>query len=129
MGFSTVLKPEDLLIGELVSEPGWQPCVLKKWEEKEAGTDKSANAIFYFEIIDGKDKGKSGRALFNEKAFGMGKKLWAVIVPGFDIKNGGALSPQVFDAAVGKKLKVYFKRGKSNQGNEFNDPTDYMPLT
>lgn len=122
-----VLTPDDMLKGDLC-EVGWHPCEISLYEEKEAGTDKSTNCIFTFKIIDGKDKGKTGNKLFNEKSLGFGKALWAIIVPGFDKVKGGNLDSATFTQSQGKTLKVYMKRGKSDRGNEFNDPTDFMML-
>jgi hypothetical protein len=123
-----IVSPDDLKVGELV-EPSWYPCELADYSEKEAGTDKSTNCIFRFKIIDGKYAGYSAKSLFNEKSLGMGKKLWAALGLPFDDEKGYLLSTELFEQQVGKKLKVYIKRGKSNQGNEFNDPADFAPLT
>ena len=90
----------------------------------------SSNCIFHFKIIDGPNKGTAPRRLFNEKALGFGKGLWAVLfgppdpVKGYDTQ----LSTESFKAQIGKKLMIYIKRGKSNKGNEFNDVKDYRPL-
>ena len=124
----SILTPDDLKRGELVP-PGWYPMEITNYEEKDADTDKSTNCIFSLKIIDGPEKGKSANKLFNEKALGFGKNLWAVVIPGFDKVKGGELSSEVFRATVGKKFKGYIKTGKSNKGNEFNDVTDYMPLS
>jgi len=123
-----ILTPDDMKKGDLV-DSAWYPSEISDYEEKPAGTDQSTNCIFHFKIIDGPNKGRGGNKLFNEKALGFGKNLWKLIVPGFNDKEGGELTSEVFKAAVGKKLKVYFKRGKSNKGNEFNDPTDFMPMS
>lgn len=128
MGFNSVLTPDDLLKGELI-EVGWHPAELVSYEEREAETDKSTNIILGFKVIDGKEKGKSANKLFSEKALGFGKNLWAIIIPGFDKVKGGNLNDQIIRAAVGKKLKIYVKRGKSSKGNDFNDVVDFMPLT
>lgn len=124
-----VVSPDDLKRGELISEAGWQPCEVSKYEEKEAGTDKSTNCLFYFTIIDGKDKGKGGRLLLNEKALGFGKNFYPAVGFPKNADGGYDLTSEMFQSAVGKKLKVYFKRGKSNKDNEFNDPADFMPLS
>ena len=123
-----ILTPDDLKRGEL-AEVGWHPMEIVDYSEKDADTDGSTNCIFAFKIIDGGDKGKTANRLFNEKALGFGKNLWPVIgVP--RTKDGGfECSTEVFRAAVGKKLQVYVKRGKSNKGNEFNDLVDFRPMS
>jgi len=123
-----VITPDDLKKGEIVP-PTWYPCEISDYEEKPAGTDKSTNCIFTFKILDGEHKGKTGNKLFNEKSLGFGKKLWALVIPGWDKEKGGELSTDKFRQAVGKKIKVYFETGKSDKGNEFNSPTDYLPLS
>lgn len=127
MPFSTIVTPDDLKKGELV-EPGWYPCEISNYEEKEAGTDKSCNCIFTFKVLDGPFKGYQGNSLFNEKALGMGKNLWKTLNVPFDPTTGYKLSTSVFEAMKGAKLMVYFKRGTSNKGNPFNDPADFKPL-
>lgn len=124
-----IVTPDDLKVGELI-EPGWHVMELAEYSEKEAGTDKSTNCSFRFKVLDGPYKGYSAKAMFNEKALGMGKKLWAALQVPYDAEKGYALSTEMFEqiAAAKPKLKVYVKRGKSNQGNEFNDPADFQPL-
>lgn len=125
-----VLTPDDLKKGDL-AEVGWHPAEIVDYKEEEADTDGSTNCIFNFKIIDGPNKGTQPRKLFNEKALGFGKSLWAVLfgppdpVKGYDTQ----LSTESFKAQIGKKMKIYIKRGKSNKGNEFNDVVDFMPLT
>lgn len=121
------LTPDDLKKGDLV-EQGWHPMEIVGYEEKEADTDGSTNCIFKFKIIDGDGKGVSPTKLFNEKALGFGKSLWKVLFGDPDPVKGYELSTERFEAQVGKKMKGYIKRGKSNKGNEFNDVTDFMPL-
>jgi len=124
------LTPDDLKKGDLV-DPGWYPAEITKYEEVDADTDGSTNCIFHFQIIEGKNKGVSPRKLFNEKALGFGKSLWGVLFGKPDPTvgyTGEQLSTESFSRQVGKKLKIYIKRGKSNKGNEFNDVVDFMPL-
>ena len=123
-----VLTPDDLKKGDIVP-PGWYPCEISEYNEKPADSDKSTNCIFTFKVLDGEHKGKTGNKLMNEKALGFGKKLWPLIIPGWDKEKGGELSTDKFRQSVGKKLKVYFETGKSTKNNEFNDPTDFMPLS
>ena len=123
-----ILTPDDLKKGDLIT-PGWHPAEISGYEEKPAGTDQSTNCIFNFKIIDGGEKGKTANKLFNEKALGFGKNLWPLIgVPG-NATTGYECSTEVFQASVGKKLMVYIKRGTSNKGNEYNDPSDFRPLS
>ena len=125
-----ILTPDDLKKGDLV-EPGWYPLEIVDYEEKEAETDGSTNCIFKFKIIDGPYKGVGPTRLFNEKALGFGKSLWGVLFGKPDPTvgyTGEQLSTESFSRQVGKKLKIYIKRGKSNKGNEFNDVVDFMPL-
>ena len=122
-----ILTPDDLKRGELVT-PGWHPAEITGYEEKDAATDSSTNCIFSFKIFDGGDKGKTANRLFNEKALGFGKALWAVLGAPRTADGGYELTSQFFQSQVGKKLKIYIKIGKSNKGNEFNDVADFMPL-
>jgi len=130
-----VLTPDDLKRGEL-AEPGWHPVEIIDYEETAAGEDAknpgSTNCIFHFKIIDGPNKGIRCQRLFNETALSFGKALWLIFYGPPDPVRGyadGQLSTEQFKAQIGKKLKVYIKRGKSNRGNEFNDVQDFMPLT
>lgn len=125
-----ILTPDDLKRGELV-EPGWHPAEIINYTEKDAETDKSTNCIFGFKILDGPAKGATANRLFNEKALGFGKSLWAVLFGPPDANTGypTQLTTESFNAQVGKKLMIYIKRGKSNKGNEFNDVADFRPLS
>ena len=117
-----IVTPDDLKVGELI-EPGFHIMELSEYSEKPAATDKSTNCIFKFKVVDGPYKGYSANTLISEKALGMGKKLWAALGIPYDAERGYDLSTELFQriAASKPKLKVYIKRGKSNQGNEFND--------
>lgn len=128
-----VLTPDDLKKGDLV-DPGWYICEISNYEEVVTkGTpakpsDGSTNCIFYFKVIDGPKKGVEFKRLFNEKALGFGKALYKTVGLPFDPEKGYELSTELFQKMVGIKLKVYVKRGTSDKGNDFNDPTDYAPL-
>lgn len=128
MPFSAIVTPDDLKRGDLV-DPGWYPCEVSKYEEKEAGTDKSINCIFNYKVLDGPSKGNVFMDQFNEKALGFGKKLWPVLGIPYDKEKGFQLSTPVLKATEGKKLKVYIVRAKSSKGNDFNKVEDYAPLT
>lgn len=127
-----VLTPDDLKKGDLV-ENGWHPAEIIKYHEEEASEEAknpgSTNCYFTFKILDGPGKGVEVRRLFNETALGFGKNLWKTLQFPYDDVKGYELSTQLFEKAVGFKLKIYIKRGKSNRGNEFNDVTDFSPLT
>lgn len=122
-----ILTPDDLKKGDLVP-PGWYPAEIVDYKEKDADTDSSTNCIFTFKIIDGQFKGVTANKLFNEKALGFGKNLWAALKFPFDPQKGYELSTELFQQTNGHKVKIYIKRGKSNKGNEFNDVTDFQPL-
>jgi hypothetical protein len=125
-----VLTPDDLKRGDLI-DTTWHPVEITDYTEKEAGTDKSTNCYFHFKVIDGPAKGSVLQKMFNEKALGFGKNLWKVLFGPADPVKGysdGQLTTESFKAQIGKKLKVYVKRGKSDRGNEFNDVADFMPL-
>ena len=129
-----VLTPDDLKKGDL-AEPGWHPAEIYDYEETEASDDAknpgSTNCTFKFKIIDGPNKGITCNRLFNETALGFGKRLWLILFGPPDPTRGyadGQLSTESFKAQIGKKVKIYIKRGKSNKGNEFNDVADFMPL-
>lgn len=121
------LTPDDLKKGDL-AEVGWHPAEIVDYQEKPAETDGSTNCFFFFKILDGPSKGITPRKLFNEKALGFGKNLWKVANLPYDPQRGYELSTEVFKSMIGTKLKIYNKRGKSSNGNEFNDVSDYMPL-
>lgn len=124
-----IVTPDDLKIGELL-EPGQYLMELSNYEEKEATKDKSTNCVFTFKVVDGPFKGYSARVMFNEKALAMGKKLWAALALPFDKERGYQLSTELFEqvALNHPKLKVYIKRGKTDRGNEFNEPVDFFPV-
>lgn len=130
-----VLTPDDLRKGDL-AETGWHPAEIVDYNEEaaseEAKNPGSTNCNFYFKIIDGPNKGVTAKRLFNETALGFGKRLWLILFGPADIVKGytaDQLNSESFKAQIGKKLKIYIKRGKSNRGNEFNDVTDFMPLS
>jgi hypothetical protein len=130
-----ILSPDDLKKGELI-EPGWHPAEIVDYTEGEASEDAknpgSTNCNFHFKVIDGPAKGATCKRLFNETALGFGKALWLVLYGPPDPVKGyadGQLSTEQFKSQIGKKLKIYIKRGKSNKGNEFNDVVDFLPLT
>lgn len=129
----SVLTPDDLRKGEL-AQVGWHPAIIHDYTEDEAGQDAknpgSTNCIFHFKIIDGPDKGKTVKGLFNEFALGFGKNLYPVFFgPPDPIKGYTAdqLNSDSFRAQVGKKVDIYIKRSKSNKGNEYNDVADFRP--
>lgn len=124
-----IVTPDDLKKGDLISEAGWYPTEITKYEEKDAATDKSTNCIFYLTIFDGKEKGKGGRLLLNEKALGFGKDFYPAVGVPKTADGGYELTSEMFKSLVGKKMKTYWGRGKSNQGNEFNDAKSFMPLS
>lgn len=123
-----VLTPDDLKKGDL-AEIGWHPAEIVNYDEKDADTDGSTNCNFYFKILDGPNKGLQVKRLFNEKALGFGKALWAVLYGPPDPQKGYELNTQMFESKKGTKLRIYIKRGKSNKGNEFNDVVDFQPLS
>jgi hypothetical protein len=127
-----ILTPDDLKKGDL-AEVGWHPAEIVDYDESEAGQDAknpgSTNCNFHFKIIDGPNKGLTAKRLFNETALGFGKNLWKALALPYDQQKGYELSTELFKQQIGKKIKVYIKRGKSNKGNEFNDVVDFMPLT
>lgn len=129
---SWVVTPEDLKKGDLVQEIGWKAVEIKDVQESEASKDAktpgSTNITFFFEILDGKDKGVVVKRLFNETAWGFAKNFFAAMNYPMDEAKNYQISMELFRASIGAKLKVYVKRGKSNQGNEFNDVSDFLPL-
>lgn len=129
-----VLSPDDLKKGDLASV-GWHPAEIVDYTESEAGdTAKnpgSTNCNFHFKILDGPDKGLTCKRLFNETALGFGKALWSTLKFPYDPIKGYELTSELFKQAVGHKLMIYIKRGKSSPqygGNEFNDVADFKPL-
>lgn len=120
------LSPDDLKRGEL-AEPGWNGMEITDYTEQPAETDGSTNCIFQFKILDGPNKGIQPRKLFNEKALGFGKSLWAALNLPYDPTKGYELSTELFRQTIGHKVQGYIKRGKSNKGNEFNDLVDFRP--
>jgi hypothetical protein len=128
MGFRSILTPEDLKRGDLM-EPGWKPVEVARYKEEPADTDQSTNCIFSLKVIDGPEKGNQLTARFNEKALGFGKNFWPLIGIPRTPDGGFECSTEAFNAGVGKKLLVYVRRGKSNKGNEYNEVSDYRPLS
>lgn len=122
-----ILTPEDLKRGDLIPA-GWYPCEIVQYEEKDAETDGSTNSFFHFRVLEGDHKGIVVRRLFNEKALGFGKTLWAALELPFDPQRGYELSTELFQQTVGHKILVYVKRGKSNKGNEYNDAADFKKI-
>lgn len=125
-----VLTPDDLKRSDLI-EPGWYPAELSDYQEKPAGTDKSTNCNFFFKILVGKEKGVTPKVMYNEKALGFGKNLWAIMFgpPGDKGYTGDQLSTDTFKAMVGKfKCDIYVARGESDRGNAFNDIKDFRPF-
>jgi hypothetical protein len=121
------LTPDDLKKGDLVN-PGWYPSEIVDYTEEPAKTDGSTNCYFYFKVLDGPFKGVTIRKLFNEKALGFGKALWATLKFPFDPATGYELTTELFKQTIGQKLMIYVQRGKSDKGNEFNDVKDFKPL-
>jgi len=121
------LTPDDLKRGDLIP-PGWYPAEIIDYVETDAATDGSTNCTFFFKIIDGPAKGTTVKRLFNEKALGFGKNLWATLKFPFDAEKGYDLSTELFKQTMGQKLQIYNKRGTSNKGNEYNDISDFRPL-
>lgn len=125
------LTPDDLKKGDLV-EAGWYPVEISDYMEKPADTDGSTNCNFFFKVLDGPFKGVVFKRLFNEKALGFGKSLWKIFFGDPNPAVGytaDQLNTDSFKSKIGTKLKVYVKRGKSSLGNEFNDVTDFLPLS
>lgn len=130
MGFNTILSADDLRRNDLIDPPGWYGVEIDNYSEKEANTDKSTNCIFHFKILEGKYKGTTPQALFNEKALGFGKNLWAVLELPKDENGNYHLNTELFQqvAIARPKLEIYIKRGKSNRGTDFNDVSDYRKM-
>lgn len=122
-----ILTPDDLKKGELVS-PGWYPAEIVDYDEKDADTDGSTNCNFYFKILDGPFKGVQVKRLFNEKALGFGKALWATLGLPYDAQKGYELTTELFKAQMGRKVQIYIARNKSNKGNDYNDVKDFRPI-
>lgn len=121
-----ILSPDDLKRGDLVT-PTWHPCEIVDYTEKEAKTDQSTNCVFHFKILEGPDKGGVLQTLFNEKALGFGKNLYAAVGLPKNAAGGYDLDSDVFKKFIGRKVSVYVKRGKGTNG-EFNDVSDYKEL-
>jgi len=116
--------------GTLVT-PGWYPCKITGYKEEPAKTDRSTNGVVNFEILTGDFKGAGGMRLYNEKALGFAKtlliSLGAKMVD--DGQGGKKLSAELSkEILIGKLVDVYFVRGASNKGNEFNEPKDFAPI-
>lgn len=122
-----VLTPDDLKKGDLIP-PGWYPAEISDYDEKAADTDGSTNCNFYFKVLDGPYKGIVIKRLFNEKALGFGKNLYAALNFPLDPVKGYDLHTDLFKQTIGHKVQIYVKRGKSNKGNEFNDAADFRAI-
>lgn len=124
----SILTPDDLKRGDLVAA-GWYPAEIVEYKEEDAKTDGSTNCNFFFKLLDGPSKGNVVKRLFNEKALGFGKALWATLELPYDKERGYELTTELFKAQEGRKLMIYIARGKSDRGNEFNDVKDFRPIT
>lgn len=125
------LTSEDLAKGTLV-DVGWYPCEITKYEEKPAATDRSTNCISYLKVLSGKFAGATSRYQLNEKAMGFGKNFFKAL-GAKETTNATTGKPEITGveltpALVGKKMDVYFVRGTSNKGNDFNEAKDFAPL-
>lgn len=122
-----VLTPDDLRRGDM-APTGWHPAEFIEYKEEPASTDGSTNLLLTFKVLDGPAKGVTPRKLFNEKALGFGKSLWAVFFGPPDPVKGYEISTEAIQAKIGSKLKIYIKPGKSNKGNDFNDVVDFQSV-
>lgn len=131
MSRSWIVTPEDLSKGDLI-EPGWYPSEITDVEFGEAGKEAknpgSTTVTFHFRVIDGKKQGQMLKRLFSEVAWGFAKSFFATMKYPKDDKGNYQISEDLFRQSIGAKLAVYVKRGKSNQGNEFNEVADFRPL-
>lgn len=134
MGFRTIVSPADLSRGDLV-EPGWYPVQITDYEEKEA-PDKSVNGIFTLTLLEDTKGVKAGfkfQRLFNEKALGFGKNLYATLNLPKNEDGGYALDSDLFKkiGASGTKLKIYVQHRKDDRPGKnatYNDVADFAPL-
>lgn len=127
-----IVTPEDLKKGDL-AVVAWHPAEIIRVEEGEAGEKAknpgSATITFHFRILDGPSKGIECKRLFSETAWGFAKNFFAAMRYPKDEAGNYKITSALFQQSVGHKLKIYIKRGKSDRGNEFNDVTDFAPLT
>lgn len=129
-----VITPEDLKRGDL-SEPGWYAATLVRYEEAVTkGTtakpsDGSMNAIFVFKLDEGPNAGAEKKRYFNEKALGFGKDLYAAMDLPKNAAGGFDVSTELFQSWVGSKLKIYIKRGKGNDGKDFDEVADFRKIS
>jgi hypothetical protein len=132
MSRSWIVTPDDLKRGDLI-QVGWHPAEIIKYESGEAGeaakNPGSATCTFHFKLLDGPSKGAECRRLFSETAWGFAKDFFATMGYPKDEKGNYKISEDLFEQSVGHKLQIYVKRGKSNKGNEFNDVTDFRPMS
>lgn len=125
-----ILTPDDLKKGDLV-EPGWYATKISSYEEVVAKgsaskpSDGSTNCIFKFKVVDGPYKGIEFQRLFNEKALGFGKNLYAALEFPVRPEGGYDLSTDLFKQAIGAMVDCYVIRGRSDKGNDFNDVKDW----
>lgn len=133
MGINVILTPDDLKKGDLV-DPGWYRLLITKYEEDEVKgsaakpSDKSTNAFFYFKIIEHKNDKFNGveiRKMYNEKALGFGKTLWAALEFPFEEGVGYKISSDLMRQTEGSIVEGYVQRGKSDKGNDFNDLKEF----
>jgi hypothetical protein len=124
------LSAEDLAKGTLL-DPGWHPCEIIKYEETPAKTDRSTNCTSHLKVLAGAGKGATSKYLLNEKALGFGKNFFLALGAKY-VKNTEGKNELkdiiLSNELVGKKVDVYFIRGTSSKGNDFNDAKDFAPI-
>lgn len=137
MGFNVILTPDDLKKGDLVN-PGWYRLIISKYEEEivkgstAKPSDGSTNAYLFFKIMESKKLntkaeavGVEIRKMYNEKALGYGKTLWAALEFPFEEGVGYRISDTLLRQAEGSIVEGYVQRGKSDKGTEFNDLKEF----
>jgi hypothetical protein len=126
MPFNAVMTADDLKRGSL-AKIGWHPCEFVRYEEKPAGTDNSTNVIMTWRILEGPDKGLEFNQLFNEKAMGFGKTLWALWGFPKDSEGNQRVSDEMIKSKLNAKVKIYVVHTE-NKGKKYNNAEDYIAL-
>ncbi len=113
-----------------VLPPGWQVCIVERYEQRQAGTDGSTLHCYEIIVDEGQFKGVPLNDLvISEKAVGMGKNFFLACGMPRELWDKAEKGEAVqFDerAPEGKRIKVMVKP-EAYQNRMLNKATDFLP--